>query len=205
MGRSKSSKRRGPKAPPPLRMGPASTHEGGDACVVCGAKQRDKFDSTLMCADGHATCFSCVAAGVQPHALCGHACNGFKYQCGGCQVWLYINKTQELALMCGGHERARERLDEEEIDPRVFDAACAFLRSSASSSEGEGDTQSSSSSTIDDDDECRRCPCAGKDEGEEGAAEVVVRLPRVCRVDWSQGRGERTRRLERLRASLLGL
>lgn len=215
MGRSaKSSKRRGPKGRP-LRMGPVVTFEGerANACVTCGAVQHDKFDSTLMCALGHATCFACVAANVQPHALCGHACNGFKYRCAGCEVWLCINKTQELAMMCGGHAQARVRLDEEEIDSRVFDAPGAYA-TSAEEDEEDGEeeeyTHSSSSSSASDDYDGRGCcPCevakADDGGGERHDRTVPVQLPRVCRVDWAAGRDQRAVRLARLRASLLGL
>ena len=201
MGRTaKSSKRRGSKASPPLRMRPVvpqgATGPNSDVCVVCGAVQPDKYDSTLMCALGHATCFACVAVGVQPHELCGHACNGFKYQCFGCEIWLCINKTQGLALMCGGHALARRRLDEEEIHPNTFDAPGSYC-----SHEGEDTHSSSSSSAGDEEDRC--CPCATVAEGDE--AVVVVQLPRVCSVDWSKDRTQRARRLARLRASLLGV
>jgi len=213
MGRSaKSSKRRGPKARP-LRMGPVTNFEGerANACVTCGAVQHDKFDSTLMCALGHATCFGCVAASVQPHALCGHACNGFKYRCAGCKIWLCINKTQELAMMCGGHALARLRLDEEEIDSRVFDAPGAYATSGEEEEEEEEEyTHSSSSSSASDDyDERSCCPCeaarAHGDDGECHDRTVPVQLPRVCCVDWTTGREQRAVRLTRLRASLLGL
>ena len=201
MGRTgKSSKRRGPKASPPLRMRPVAANANADACVMCGALQQDKFDSTLMCALGHATCFACVAAGVQPHPLCGHACNGFKYQCAGCETWLCVNKTQELALMCGGHALARERLDEEDIHPSTFDAPSSYCCHEEEEEE-EGYTHSSSSSSASDDYGC--CPCAATEA--DGEAVVVVQLPRVCRVDWSKGHEQRARRLARLRASLLGL
>ena len=200
MGRtSKSSKRRGPKAPPPLRMRPVVPQGVGgtsiDACMVCGAIQPDKYDSTLMCALGHATCFACVAAGVQPHELCGHACNGFKYRCAGCETWLCINKTQGLALMCGGHALARRRLDEEEIHPNTFDAPGSYC-----SHEGDDTHSSSSSSAGDEEYSC--CPCA---TAEKDGEVPNVQLPRVCSVDWSKGREQRARRLARLRASLLGL
>ena len=181
-----------PKAP----FGGGPNADDADACVVCGAVQRDKYDSTLMCSMNHATCFACVAAGVQPHALCGHACNGFKYKCGGCQIWLCINRTQELALMCGGHALARTRLREEDIAPQTFDRADAYYYY-PSDEEEEGcseDTRSTSSS-----DYCGECPCGGA--ARKGGD---VQLPRVCLVDWTAGQEQRSRRLARLRASLLG-
>ena len=165
-----------------------------DACVVCGAKQANLYDSTLMCGFGHATCFACVAANVQPHAMCGHACNGFKFKCAGCQIWLCINRTQELALMCGGHGLARARLNAEHIAPQTFERADAYSYPSDDEEEWcSEDTRSTSSS-----DHCAECPCGGAQTG-EGA-----QLPRVCAVDWSAGQEQRARRLARLRASLLG-
>lgn len=193
-------------------MRPETPFVAGDddeACAGCGAVQTNKFDSTLMCCLGHSTCFRCVAAGVQPHTLCGHACNGFKYKCAGCQIWLCINKTQELAMMCGGHALARERLREERIDMETFECPGAYVAPSVElEQEGEEEeeeeeeectassdesTRSSSSS-----DYCGECTCAGP----RGPAEQ--QLPRVCLVDWSVGHKERARRLGRLRASLLG-
>lgn len=209
MGRaSKSARRRGAK-PPPLRMRPKAPFGGGpnaddaDACVVCGAVQRDKYDSTLMCSMNHATCFACVAAGVQPHALCGYTCNGFKYLCGGCKVWLCINKTQELALMCGGHALARTRLDEEAIEPREFDTQEADTQSSSWSSSASDDDGSGSGRSGTSRGTSRPCPCG---EGYcSGNGEPELQLPRVCHVDWTKGQEQRLRRLERLRASLLSL
>ena len=173
-----------------------------DVCVVCRSVQSNKFDSTLMCSFGHATCFTCVAAGVQPHALCGNACNGFKYKCAQCSIWLCINRTQELALMCGGHALARSRLREASIEPQAFLSPCAYHSSSDESedeSEDESDedcsedTHSSSSS-----DYCTECACRG------GRKDVWAQLPRVAHVDWDTGNEQRARRLARLRASLLG-
>jgi len=173
-----------------------------DVCVVCRSVQSNKLDSTLMCSFGHATCFTCVAAGVQPHALCGNACNGFKYKCAQCSIWLCINRTQELALMCGGHALARSRLREESIEPQAFLSPCAY-HSSSEESEDEyedesdedcsEDTHSSSSS-----DYCGECPCKCARKG------VWAQLPRVAHVDWDTGNEQRARRLARLRASLLG-
>jgi hypothetical protein len=205
MGRTKHPRRKGPPKPPPRRPRPGGALHirpvvTDNACVVCGAVQANKFDSTLMCSFGHATCFACVAAGVQPHALCGHACNGFKYKCGGCNIWLCINRTQELALMCGGHGIARERLREEAIAPQTFESAEAYYYYDPAVSEGEEeeyseDTRSTSSSEY-----CGECACAGarKDVGTQ------LPLPRVCAVDWTAGQEQRARRLARLRASLLG-
>ena len=188
----------GPKAP--------GAADDDNACAVCGAVLEDKFDSTLMCSLEHSTCFRCVAASVQPHTLCGHACNGFKYKCAGCDIWLCVNKTQALAMMCGGHALARERLREERIDMETFECPGAFVaphRESdgedgeeeadgvACASEDEG-TRSSSSS-----DYCGECSCAGSRD------EYGAQLPRVCRVDWTAGNEQRKRRLARLRASLL--
>ena len=210
MTRSKGNAKRRAARPRPLRMRPVPTGLGGESdrsCAVCGAVQTDKFDSTLMCSLGHATCFRCVAAGVQPHTLCGHACNGFKYKCAGCEIWLCINKTQELAMMCGGHSLARERLREERIEMETFECPGAFVPSGEALSyadddggEEEGDyaseddgTRSSSSS-----DYCGECPCGGARDA------FAVQLPRVCDVDWASGQEQRARRLARLRASLLG-
>lgn len=191
-----------------MRMPPEKSGAAGDddeACAACGVVQTNKFDSTLMCCLGHSTCFRCVAAGVQPHTLCGHACNGFKYKCAGCQIWLCINKTQELAMMCGGHALARERLREERIDMGTFECPGAYVTPSVGleqegeeeggdcSASSDEETRSSSSS-----DYCGECTCAGP----RGAAEW--QLPRVCLVDWSAGHEQRAHRLARLRASLLG-
>ena len=119
-----------------------------DVCVVCRSVQSNKIYSTLMCSFGHATCFTCVAAGVQPHALCGNACNGFKYKCAQCSIWLCINRTQELALMCGGHALARSRLREASIEPQAFLSPCAYHSSSDESEDG--DTYASNA--------CHFCP-----------------------------------------------
>ena len=205
MGRTgKSTKRRGPKAAPPLRMKPmASLVDLGsnpNACVMCGAMHQDKFNSTLMCATGHATCFACVAAEVRPHECCGLACNGFKYRCGGCDTWLCINKTQELALMCGGHTRARERLQEERMEAHTFDAPKSYCYYCEVE---DGDTHSSSSSSASDDsvgEDVGCCPCA---YSYATGATGDVQLPRVCHVDWTKGNEQRACRLARLRASLL--
>ena len=205
MGRSKHPRRKGPPKPPPRRPrsgdAPNARSVGSDsACVVCGAVQANKFDTTLMCSLGHATCFSCVAAGVQPHAMCGHACNGFKYRCSGCDTWLCINKTQELALMCGGHGLARLRLHDEDIEPHSFDSASAYYYSGASEEEEDDDGSSEDTRSSSSSDYCGECPCAGADAG----ADTSTLLPRVCLVDWAAGHEQRARRLARLRASLLG-
>lgn len=187
---------------------PGTAEKDDDVCAACGVVQKNVFDSTLMCSLGHSTCFRCVAAGVQPHALCGHACNGFKYKCAGCQIWLCINKTQELAVMCGGHALARELLREERIDMDTFDCPGAYVTSIAALERGEeegeaaeevcgtssGESTKSSSSS----DYCSECICAGPHSVAEW------KLPRVCRVDWSAGHEQRAVRLARLRASLLG-
>lgn len=202
MGRIKrSARRRGPPKPPPRQLPPDGARGVApvdEACVVCGAVQANKFDSTLMCGFGHATCFGCVAAGVQPHALCGHACNGFKYKCAGCSIWLCINRTQELALMCGGHGRARARLRTEDIAPRVFESTDAYQCHSGASEEDEDEEWSEDTRSTCSSDYCAECPCGGAQRGGD------KQLPRVCIVDWQAGQEQRARRLARLRASLLG-
>ena len=130
--------------------------------------------------------------------MCGHACNGFKYRCSGCEIWLCINKTQELALMCGGHGLARTRLHEEDIEPQAFDSASAYYYSGASDGEEEEDGSSEDTRSSSSSDYCSECPCAGAD------ADMSIQLPRVCLVDWAAGHEQRARRLARLRASLLG-
>ena len=96
----------------------------------------------------------------------------------------------------------------------MFDAPGAYATSAEEEEEDEeGYTHSSSSSSASDDYDGRGCcPCedAGVGAGAGGAGErhdrtVPVQLPRVCRVDWAAGREQRAIRLERLRASLLGL
>lgn len=211
MPRAHNSKRRGTR-PPPLRMGPVVARSGGlrdaEACVMCGAVQPNKYDTTLMCSEEHATCFSCVSANVQPHALCGDACNGFKYKCAGCEVWLCVNRTQELAVMCGGHSLARARLSEEDIAMRTFDVvvtyapaedarSCSSTTTTSSSESGRGDDDDTGSS-----EESGGCACSGRRNAWHGAR--GEQLPRVCNVDWSVGGRERSRRLARLRQSLLG-
>ena len=229
MPRTKNAKKKATK-PPPLRMGPVALRVGiGDsACITCGVVQSNKYDSTLMCSDGHATCFACVAARVRPHALCGESCNGFKYLCDGCNTWLCINRTQELALMCGGHALARERLRNQEIMPHNFDSACIYVSAapstapsaasscsasaSASASEEEEeeeeddeheyeDTSSSNSSRS-----TYNCGggCACDLPPNYDNAGCRAQLPRVYRVDWDTGHEQRAQRLARLRASLLG-
>ncbi|MBN38493.1 MAG: hypothetical protein CMI29_08515 [Opitutae bacterium] len=208
MGRGKNARRKAPAKPSPRRprFGESQSSRSapvGEACVACDAAQVNKFDSTLMCEFGHPTCFACVAAGVQPHALCGHACNGFKYRCSECNVWLCINRTQELALLCGGHALAHSRLRNENIAPQTFESADAYYlppcahRSGCEGQESEDDdseyTYSSSSS-----DYCGDCACA---HGRKG---VEAQLPRICLVDWTVGQEQRARRLARLRSALLG-
>ena len=202
MGRTKRSARRtarATRAPKPPRPGDAlKVAPVDETCVVCGAVQANKFDSTLMCGFGHATCFRCVAAGVQPHALCGHACNGFKYKCGGCSIWLCINRTQELALMCGGHGMARARLRTEDIAPQTFESTDAYQYYSGASEEEDEEEWSEDTRSTSSSDYCAECPCSGAQRGTD------KQLPRVCLVDWQAGHEQRARRLARLRASLLG-
>lgn len=204
MGRTNHLRRRGAPKPPARRPrhGDAPRAAFPDAaCVACGAVQTSKHDSTLMCGLGHATCFACVAAKVQPHAMCGHACNGFKYKCAACAVWLCVNKTQTLALLCGGHALSRSRLRGEGVEPAAFESASAYCYYSEASEEereccdegGSEDTRSSCSS-----DHGGACPCDG------ARGDACTQLPRVCLVDWDAGREQRARRLARLRASLLG-
>lgn len=223
MPRTKNAKKKATK-PPPLRMGPVALRaEFDSACITCGAAQRNKYDSTLMCSYGHATCFVCVTTGVQPHALCGELCNGFKYLCDGCNIWLCINRTQELALMCGGHVRARERLGKQEIVPHKFDSACVYVSSvpsAAASSSSSSSFSSASASEEEEEDEHEyndtwsynsskstdNCGggCACSRAPNNGGAGCRTQLPRVYDVDWATGHEQRARRLARLRASLLG-
>ena len=109
--------------------------------------------------------------------------------------------------MCGGHALARTRLDEEALEPQDFDTQEVDAQSSSwssSRSSSASDDEGSSGSSG------RSCPCGGGlpsngGGGGGGGSERKLQLPRVCHVDWSQGQDQRIRRLERLRASLLGL
>lgn len=169
--------------PPLERHAPVITTE--DECVACGCPQGDKFDTTLMCSLGHTTCFRCVAKGVQPHPLCFDSCNGFKYQCAECATWSCVNKTQELAMMCGRHSVARERLQREKIPRDDFNrqriCTCDDDTSSGQDTSSSDELSDSSSSSTE-----------------------HVQLPRVCHIDWSRGHVQRAQRLARLRSSLLG-
>ena len=210
MGRAKHSRR---KIPGPPRRAPSTAPliapliapPRDDVCVVCGAVQRNKFDSTLMCTRDHATCFTCVAERIQPHPLCGDTCNGFKYKCAGCSdVWLCINRVQELALMCGGHSLGRARLRDASIDPQEFVQPHACESESESESESDSDSDSDSDASgkthlTSSSDCCTECAC-----GRCGRKDAWAQLPRVHQVDWTTGHEQRARRLARLRASLMG-
>ena len=176
-------------------------HQGGaeERCVDCGEVHVDKFDTSLMCSLGHMTCFPCVAAEVQPHPTCSAHCNGFKFKCAECGTWSCVSKTQELAMLCGRHSIALDRLHKQRILRDDFERPrICTCRDSTS----DVDTPSSEDS--------------GEDEAETEAAqteahrvawtsdEAVMQLPRICHVDFGFGHAAREQRLARLRRSLLG-
>ena len=92
-----------------------------DRCSDCDEVLVDKFDTSLMCSLGHMTCFPCVAKGVQPHPICSAHCNGFKFKCAECHTWSCVSKTQELAMLCGRHSVAHDRLRKQRISPNDFE------------------------------------------------------------------------------------
>ena len=165
-----------------------------ERCADCNEVLVDKFDRSLMCSLGHMTCFPCVGAEVQPHPICSTYCNGFKFKCAECGTWSCVSKTQELAMLCGRHSLALERLHKQRILRDDFERPriCTCRDSSS-----EPDTPSSEEEE-EEEEECEGKPLHGAD------ADPEVKLPRVCAVDWSYGQVQRAKRLERLRASLLG-
>ena len=220
MARGKHAKRKPPPRPPPppcpfpsiatgvvrrvdgIGRGTVFTlHQGGEEerCTDCGEALVDKFDMSLMCSLGHMTCFPCVASEVQPHAICSAHCNGFKFKCAECGTWSCVSKTQELAMLCGRHSIALDRLHKQRILRDDFERPrICTCRDSTS----DVDTPSSEDS--------------GEDEAETEAAqteahrvawtsdEAVMQLPRICHVDFGFGHVAREQRLARLRRSLLG-
>ena len=172
-----------------------------DRCSDCDEVLVDKFDTSLMCSLGHMTCFPCVAKGVQPHPICSAHCNGFKFKCAECHTWSCVSKTQELAMLCGRHSVAHDRLRKQRISPNDFErpriCTCRDVDSDV-------DTPSS----VDSDDYDNEEP-ASEARAEEAhrvawtSDEAVVLLPRVCHVDFGFGHAAREQRLARLRRSLL--
>jgi len=149
----------------------------------------DKFDTSLMCSLGHTTCFPCVASEVQPHPICSAHCNGFKFKCAECGTWSCVSKTQELAMLCGRHSIALDRLRKQRIMRDDFERPRICTCRDTSSDPDTPSSEEEESSSADDHD---------------AAAADGALLPRVCRIDWSHGHAQRAKRLERLRASLLG-
>jgi hypothetical protein len=174
-------------------------------CVDCNNVMVDKFDTSLMCSLGHMTCFPCVAAGVQPHSICSAHCNGFKFKCAECQTWSCVSKTQELAMLCGHHSVAHDRLRKQRISPDDFErpriCTCRDV---------ESDVDTPSSVDSGDYDDNNHAEVASEAKAEEAhrvawtSDEAVVLLPRVCHVDFGFGHAQREQRLARLRRSLLG-
>jgi len=206
MARGRSSKRKPPPRPshPPASSvasgvvrrsdgteGRAFFKLGGEEerCADCSEVLVDKFDSSLMCSLGHMTCFPCVAAEVQPHPICSAHCNGFKFKCAECSTWSCVSKTQELAMLCGRHSIALDRLRKQRIMRDDFERPRICTCRDTSSDPDTPSSEEEESSSADDHD---------------AAAADGALLPRVCRIDWSHGHAQRAKRLERLRASLLG-
>ncbi len=178
----------------------ASDKEDKERCVACHLVHENKFDTSLMCSLGHTTCFGCVARDIQPHPICSAHCNGFKFKCADCGTWSCVSKTQELAMLCGHHSVAHDRLRKQRISHADFEkpriCTCRDVDSD------DPDTPSSASSADEDAAE------AAQAEEEHRVAwtndEAVMQLPRVCHVDFGFGHAQREQRLARLRRSLLG-
>ena len=222
MARGRSSKRKPPPRPahPPASSGGVGVvrradgtegraifklgggggrEEEGERCVCCGEAHVDKFDTSLMCSLGHMTCFQCVATEVQPHPICSAHCNGFKFKCVECNTWSCVSKTQELAMLCGRHSIALDRLHKQRILRDDFERPhICTCRDSTS----DDDTPSSEDSEEDE---------AATERAQTEAHriawtsdEAVMQLPRICHVDFGFGHAAREQRLARLRRSLLG-
>lgn len=166
-----------------------------DVCVNCGDHHPNKFETSLMCANGHMTCFHCVAVGVQPHVMCSGSCNGMKYRCQLCETWSCVNKTQELAMLCGSHRVARERLIRERIAPADFERPRICV--CTDDSESVQSTSDTSQDTDTDED------CDHKRFGSYHGDLCTTKLPRIYNIDWSQGQEQRAKRLARLKKNLL--
>lgn len=205
MARGKHARR---KPAPPRTNEPeaqsiaGSLHQGGAEarCSDCDEVLVDKFDTSLMCSLGHMTCFPCVATEVQPHPICSAHCNGFKFKCIECSTWSCVSKTQELAMLCGRHSIALDRLRKQRIARDDFEKPrICTCRDSTS----DVDTPSSEDSEEDE---------GGTTEGAQSEAHrnawtsdnAVMQLPRICHVDFGFGHAAREQRLARLRRSLLG-
>ncbi|MBD39720.1 MAG: hypothetical protein CMB11_04960 [Euryarchaeota archaeon] len=198
MARSKRSKRKPPPPHPPPPCDVFRLGKSAERCIDCDEMLVDKFDTSLMCSLGHMTCFPCVAAGVQPHPICSAHCNGFKFKCAECGTWSCVSKTQELAMLCGRHSVALDRLHKQRIPRDDFEKPrICPCRDSAS----DVDTLSP------DDSEDEEAAVAAQTEAhrvEWTNDDAVVQLPRICHVDFGFGRAAREQRLARLRRSLLG-
>jgi len=203
MARGKHVKRR----PAPRRTDGAEErpifrlHQGGAGarCSDCDEVLVDKFDTSLMCSLGHMTCFPCVAAEVQPHPICSAHCNGFKFKCVECSTWSCVSKTQELAMLCGRHSIALDRLRKQRISRDDFERPrICTCRDSTSDVDtpSSGDSEEEEAATEDAQTEAHRVAWMSDD--------AVVQLPRICHVDFGFGHAAREQRLARLRRSLLG-
>jgi len=170
-------------------------------CVECGSVHVDKFDTSLMCAYGHTTCFPCVAEGIQPHPICTAHCNGFMYKCAECGTWSCVSKIQELAMLCGRHSTARARLRKNRI--RLVDFERSRVCTCQDTTSGDDTPSEDESGYHSSEDNGTETECSSSHDV-AGEIAPFVQLPRVCSIDWSHGRAERTERLERLRANLLG-
>lgn len=170
-------------------------------CVQCGSVLMNRFETSLMCAYDHTTCFLCAAKAIQPHEMCNGNCNGFMYECAECKTLSCVSKVQELAMLCGGHSIARERLRMQHV--RVVD----FERPKVCTCQ---DTASGEDTPSEDGSDCNTCEDNGQETECSSAHDVsiklspIVQLPRICSIDWSHGRAQRKERLQRLRANLLG-
>ena len=216
MARGKHAKRKppAPRPAPPPRSFPTGAYRRADGttgqavfklggveerCTDCSEVLVDKFDTSLMCSLGHMTCFPCVASEVQPHPICSVHCNGFKFKCAECSTWSCVSKTQELAMLCGRHSVALERLHKQRILRDDFERPrICTCRDSTS----DVDTPSSEASEEDE-----TATEAAQTEAHRIAwtsDEAVMQLPRICHVDFGFGHAAREQRLARLRRSLLG-
>jgi hypothetical protein len=171
-------------------------------CADCNDVMVDKFDTSLMCSLGHMTCFQCVAAEVQPHPICSAHCNGFKFKCAECHTWSCVSKTQELAMLCGRHSIALDRLHKQRIlrddfeRPRICTCRDSTSDDDTPSSEDWEEEEEEETATERAQTEAHRVAWTSD--------EAVMQLPRICHVDFGFGHAAREQRLARLRRSLLG-
>ena len=170
-------------------------------CADCSEVLVDKFDTSLMCSLGHMTCFQCVAAEVQPHPICSAHCNGFKFKCAECHTWSCVSKTQELAMLCGRHSIALDRLHKQRILRDDFERPrICTCRDSTS----DDDTPSSEDWEEEEEETATERAQTEAHRVAWTSDEAVMQLPRICHVDFGFGHAAREQRLARLRRSLLG-